>query len=756
MRYLRIIIAVILILLVTTLPVFAEQDIQSKADALNMVSVLKGAGTGYNLDDQLKRSEASTFIVRLLGQENNVIENSEMYSMTNFPDVRSTDWFAPYVGYCAEQGILAGYLDGTFQPNDYISEKSFLKMVLCALGYIYGDDFTWSNVNQMAYDTGIVTDYDYSTKVDDNTHYIRENVVEVLYNALTLENKMTQQKQIHSIIAEGAVTKEIATQAGFIKDDILTTVVLVTPMDKDKLSIMLNENIKPITAENISIYESIDQMKKLDITVETQASGQIVLNTSNQSPDKAYIVELLSITDTDGNATDRLFATFNGFRSPELRSDFFRISKAEVVSRNTVDLYFTQPINLNSEIASNYSIYQNGSVIAIGSTQTMSVKLVTSVNNAVRITFKDMVFDSGAEYELKVAGSLSSAYGVNLNEKLGDSIRFKGLDAVNEKFELINIAAVNNKTLQIDFNMEINPTIAQQIFSYYITDSNGNPISISKAVVSSNADTLGRSVFLTISTSFDRLKNYSIMINQMYDVTRQSSILEKSYTFSGYYPDKTPFTLVNVTAIDAGTLAVYFDRPLDSASAALVNNYRIYDISQNGFSVNPVKTYYDTAIDPYLVKLFLPADKLLADSRTYKLTVMPSLQDYMGNFSTNVLELVFAGSWPSTAKPVMMEAVIISSDAIRVTFNKEIALDVPNLLNTNYILKNEDNGAVISRIPSTVTLFNATTMILRFDSLVFDEKYTLEFDALKDYSGENVRKKADGSNSIDVILGSEH
>ncbi len=754
MKYLRIILVAIFILSIVAMPAYAEQDIDSKADALSMVSVLKGSGTGYNLEGQLKRSEASTFIVRLLGQENHVLNNSENYSITNFPDVKSTDWFTPYVSYCVEQGILVGYLDGNFKPNDPISEKSFLKMVLCALGYIYGEDFTWSNVYQTAYDAGIVTDSAYISKVTDNNQYIRENVIEVLYNALTKENKLTQHKQILSIIAEGVITKEIAVQAGFLSDNTVTEIVLITPIGKNKLSIKFNEYINPITSDNITIYESMDQMKELNTVVGSQVADEIILDTSNQVPDKNYTVEILNITDLEGNVTDRLFGSFDGYRSLELKSDFFRISKAEAVSKNIVDLYFTQPINLNSEIASNYSIYQDNSMIVNGSAQTMSVKLISSVSNAVRITLKDTAFVSGADYELKVAGSLSSAYGVKLNEMLGDSIRFKGLDTISEEFKLTNLAAINNRTLQVDFNMEINPTIAQQIFSYYITDSNGAPISISKAVVSSDGDTLGKSVFLTLSTILDKTKNYNIMINQMYDVTRQSSIVEKSYTFAGYYPDKTAFKIINVSPVDAGTLAVFFDRPLDKTSAAMASNFNVTGITHSGYVAYPIKTYYDAATNPYLIKIFLPADKLLDGSRTYKLRVMPSLLDYMGNGSTQILEEGFNGNGSSTAKPVMSEAVIISSDAIRVTFNKEIALDVPNLLNTNYILENEDGGALISRIPSTVTLYNATTMILKFDSLEFDKKYTLRFDSLKDYSGVNIRTKADGSNSIEVNLGS--
>lgn len=753
MRYLRIILAVFLILSITATPVLAQRDNESKADALNMISILKGSGTGYNLEGQLKRSEASTFIVRFLGKEDYVMQNQARYSTTRFPDVKSTDWFAPYVGYCADQGILAGYVDGSFGPNDFVSEKAFLKMVLCALGYVYGDDFNWSNVYQAAYDTGIVTDYFYSSRTADNTQYIRENVVEVLYNALTKENVITGEKQILSLINQGIITKEVATIAGFLTDSVETQILSITPIDNYKVSIKLNEYIKPIAAEDIVIYESSDIMMKLKTTVESQSNDEIIIGTAAQVADRSYSVELSGVVDLEGNKSGILVGTFIGYRTPELKSDFFRVSKVEPMSKNTVNLYFTHPININSEIPTNYEIYENDILFEVGATQTLNVKLLGTTDNAVMITLKNKMFTGGTEYMLKVSGNLSSAYGVKLNEMQGDSIRFKGKDTDNEEFKMVNMAAINNRTLQVDFNMELNPTIAQQVFSYYITDSSGNPISISKAVVSSDGDYQGRSVLLTLNTVLDKTKNYNIMINNINDITRQFYITETSYTFSGYYPDSTSLTVVNVSPIDAGTLAVFFDRPLDKNSAAIASNFNIMGITHSGYISVPTKTYYDAATNPYLLKLFLPADKLMSGSSTYKLRIMPSLQDYTGANSKQILEYGFNGNGSSTAKPIMSEAVIIAPDAIRVKFNKEIAMDVPNLLNTNYTLECVDSGITISRIPTSVMFYNATTMILRFDSLEYDKDYTLKFDSLKDYSGANTRTKADGSNTIGVTLG---
>ena len=42
----------------------------------------------------------------------------------SFSDVKSGDWFYPYVTELVEAGDVNGYEDGTFRPNDSITRES--------------------------------------------------------------------------------------------------------------------------------------------------------------------------------------------------------------------------------------------------------------------------------------------------------------------------------------------------------------------------------------------------------------------------------------------------------------------------------------------------------------------------------------------------------------------------------------------------------------------------------------------------------
>ena len=44
-------------------------------------------------------------------------------------------WSAGYIGYCVQQGILAGTGNGNFDPEGELTGLAFAKMMLVALGY---------------------------------------------------------------------------------------------------------------------------------------------------------------------------------------------------------------------------------------------------------------------------------------------------------------------------------------------------------------------------------------------------------------------------------------------------------------------------------------------------------------------------------------------------------------------------------------------------------------------------------------------
>ena len=725
---------------------------QERAAALNQLGLLSGDGKGnYNLSGTLKRSEAVTFIVAIMGKKDEVTRNSSSYKFTKFPDVTATSWFAPYVGYCVGNKILGGNPDGTFKPNDNISEKAFLSMLMNAMGYQSGTDFKFSNVYQYAYSIGLLRDAEYENKTVDNTNYVRGDVVDILYQAMTIFKKGTTATVIQNLVREGIIPKSKAIELGLMVDTVNTAITKTTANNEQTVTIELNEGVKTLTDANLIIYTAADKTKTLTATIKSQESNKIVLKTATQTADTSYTVEITNSEDLEGNLNNKITAEFKGYKNTEIVSDLFKISKVEVVGKDMINVYFTHPINVNSLDSSYYQIYQNG--VSFAASSDMTVSILGSANNGVSLMFKGKSLVEGEEYSLQISSGLTSVYGVRLGMDAGDSKTFIGKSMASEDFKLINLNCLNSRTLQLDFNKDLNQTTAEYAFSYNITDPNNNPVQISKATMVKDGANSGKSVTLAVNGIFDKTKTYKIMVFQAYTTDREYSIIEKIYTFSGYYPDSsTGFNVVNATPLDAGTIVVYFDKPLDEASASIASNYMINGVTQTGYVAFPIKTYF-TKSNPYVVKLFLASDKLLEGTRSYMLTVQPNLQDSMGNALNKQLKMGFNGIGSTSAKPAISKAVIISSDTIKITFNKEIALDVPNILNTNYTLEYTKDGQTIKKVPLSTNYIDATTISLKFDSIDFKTSYKLRFATLKDYSGVNTTSDKDTDTSVNVVAG---
>ncbi len=54
---------------------------------------------------------------------------------TGFPDVLPGDWFARYVVQLASSGVVNGYLDGTFRPDNNVTWGEALKLILLSSGF---------------------------------------------------------------------------------------------------------------------------------------------------------------------------------------------------------------------------------------------------------------------------------------------------------------------------------------------------------------------------------------------------------------------------------------------------------------------------------------------------------------------------------------------------------------------------------------------------------------------------------------------
>lgn len=85
---------------------------------------------GYN--EKTTRAEFVTFLIRASN-----IEKKQLGKATVFKDVKSYDWFVPYINAGIYANIIKqeDYLDGFFKPNHFITREEMAVMIVRALGY---------------------------------------------------------------------------------------------------------------------------------------------------------------------------------------------------------------------------------------------------------------------------------------------------------------------------------------------------------------------------------------------------------------------------------------------------------------------------------------------------------------------------------------------------------------------------------------------------------------------------------------------
>ncbi len=121
---------------------FTDSDEITNTEAVGVMTALgvfEGTDSGaFDPSGTLTREQAAAIICRmLLGDDaESLTTNSVVFS-----DVATDRWFAGYIGYCAQQGILAGTGNGTFDPEGELT------------GLVLANTISREDAAQMAFQT---------------------------------------------------------------------------------------------------------------------------------------------------------------------------------------------------------------------------------------------------------------------------------------------------------------------------------------------------------------------------------------------------------------------------------------------------------------------------------------------------------------------------------------------------------------------------------------------------------------------------
>lgn len=233
-------------ILIMSLPIMG-QDYQSGAEALFKYGFIVG-GDGGDLmtESPLTRAQASKLLADMYGKST---EAASFQYQPIFKDVSSKDWFARYVGYAQKNGWVAGYPDGTFNPNASITTQEWAKMLSASLGYQY----KWDTVVTDILSLGIVV------SADNPKSMLRGEAFEAMWKAVNT-NRMGQTITLGQEVGKLEMPKPEPPKEAVI-DTIerysLKEVVLVSnvPLKADTVTVAENYKVTSSYVHDLKVVE---------------------------------------------------------------------------------------------------------------------------------------------------------------------------------------------------------------------------------------------------------------------------------------------------------------------------------------------------------------------------------------------------------------------------------------------------------------------------------------------------------------------
>ncbi len=167
--------------------VFKSDEYSKAVETLNLMGVINGYPDGsFGPANNVTRAEFTAMLMRLLNYGS---LGSTSAAELPFTDIKDDDsdisWAIPNINTAYGMGVINGYEDGTFRPNDNVAYEEAVKMVVCSLGYT-GIDVTctpwYSNYVAQASKLGITSNLSNLGRLE--TPASRACIAQMLYDSL--------------------------------------------------------------------------------------------------------------------------------------------------------------------------------------------------------------------------------------------------------------------------------------------------------------------------------------------------------------------------------------------------------------------------------------------------------------------------------------------------------------------------------------------------------------------------------------------
>ncbi len=198
-------------------------NLEAMKEIVSYFNIMKGDPDGnFRLSDNITRAEFTKVSVAASKYKDYVAPNAYI---SPFKDVKYTHWAAPYVKVALDNGIMAGYEDGSFRPDKNVTIEEIITVYLRLLGYTdeeFGVSWPYGQVSA-AKDIGLCDDVD----IVIGKIATREEVLRLSYNLLSTKVKGTNSDYIsilnHAIIEDVVLLDTNKSQSKGKSDRVVTS-----------------------------------------------------------------------------------------------------------------------------------------------------------------------------------------------------------------------------------------------------------------------------------------------------------------------------------------------------------------------------------------------------------------------------------------------------------------------------------------------------------------------------------------------------
>ena len=171
-------------LFLTVAQVSAAMDLnleKDNANSLVKLQLMKGDENGnLKLEDNVSRCEFTTLIIRMLGKEG----DKDLDSIKNeFTDLSQKHWAYNNIKIASKYGLINGYDDKTFRPDNNVTFTEARAIIVRALGYEAQLEGKWpENVINKSKQIGL----DHNISLPQDKEITRGEASILIYNSLTV------------------------------------------------------------------------------------------------------------------------------------------------------------------------------------------------------------------------------------------------------------------------------------------------------------------------------------------------------------------------------------------------------------------------------------------------------------------------------------------------------------------------------------------------------------------------------------------